>query len=147
MLRIILATSKGEVLRKFNVEISAFRSKFGTGSFGFWTVDLDAKYWLKILLCSVESCTIISFSNFYHSILQCLWFFISLNKILNFFFADIEGFLIVSLTELWKAVFAHLFTLEESLAASLALEWALFLLFSKRVTKCGAGFGCFKIFL
>ena len=107
---------------------------------------MDAKNLLKILLCSVGSCTVISFS-IKGGILQCLLFFISLNKILNFFFAEIEGFLIVSLTVLWKAVFARLLTLEESLAASLALEWALFLLFSKRVTKCGDGFGCFEIFL
>ena len=43
------------------------------------------------------------------------------SNIFNNFFVDIEGFLIVSLTVLWKAFFARLFTLEESLAASLAL--------------------------
>ena len=97
MLRIILATSKGEVFRTFIVATPSFLIKFGAGSSGFGTVDLDEKYLLKILLCCNGSWIVQSFST-KGGIVENLLFFINFSKIPNFFLADIEGFLIVLLT-------------------------------------------------
>ena len=44
ILRIILATSRGEVLRAPIVDTPSFLVRFGTGSSGFSTVDFDEKY-------------------------------------------------------------------------------------------------------
>ena len=71
--------------------------RFGTGSSGLRTVDFEANNLLKILLWSNGSWTVTSFST-NGGIFENLLFFINLNKILNFFLAESEGFLKVLFT-------------------------------------------------
>ena len=96
---IILATSSGDVFTILRGVIPSVFSKTGTGSSLFRTVDFEAKKLLKILLCCNGSWTVTLFS-INGGTLENLLFFMSLNRILNFFFADIAGFFNVLFTKL-----------------------------------------------
>ena len=64
---------------------------------------------------------------------------------LNFFFAEKVGFLIILLTESKYSDFARLLAFDESLAEVLALSCALFLLLNSHVTSSGGGLDCVEI--
>ena len=90
--RIIFANSKGLVFNEFNGGMCSKRSRCGAGSLWFWTVDLDAKKLLKILLFSCGTLITESFST-KGGVLQNLLFLINLRRMLNYFFSGMEGLL------------------------------------------------------
>ena len=88
--QIIFEISIGDVFIQSTIGISGFGGKIGTSLSGFGTVALLAKWLFKILLFSCSDFTVLPFS-IKDGIDEYFWFFISLRRIENFFFAEISG--------------------------------------------------------
>ena len=95
-----LLTSNGLVLRTLSSGTSSNLSSSGGSSSAVGRVDFSEKNLLKILVFSFSQTIISSFSES-GGIEECLFFFVSLNKMSNFFFAVNLGSRNVPLTELY----------------------------------------------
>ena len=79
--------------------MSSFLLRGGTGSLLPETVALEANKSLKMLLFNWASLTV-SFPSIKGGIVEHFWLFINLDKIENFFLAEIEKLCMVEFTEL-----------------------------------------------